>query len=157
MTPESCNLSIFWASLHWARSRGNTESAATGWRIDRIHFHSNEYNWKGNALHRESRQFVGNAYRNFSVHTATNLQSSVTVKNAITLLLKEMISMRFDQNLPQGENWPTEDGIRQNTVYVVSSWFIVMKCYSYSKIVLQLIVAQPGEYPVNWFIWSGTH
>jgi hypothetical protein len=34
----------------------------------------------------------------------TNLQSTVTEKNAITLLLKEMIAIRFDQNLPQGEN-----------------------------------------------------
>jgi hypothetical protein len=34
----------------------------------------------------------------------TNLQSMVTAKNAITLLLKEVISIRFDQNLPQGEN-----------------------------------------------------
>jgi hypothetical protein len=33
----------------------------------------------------------------------------------ITLLLKEVISIRFDQNLPQGENWPTEERIRQNT------------------------------------------
>jgi hypothetical protein len=34
----------------------------------------------------------------------TNLQSRVTVRNAIKLWLKEAISMRFDQNLPQGEN-----------------------------------------------------
>jgi hypothetical protein len=34
----------------------------------------------------------------------TNLKSTVTVKNAITLLLKEVISIRFDKNLPQGEN-----------------------------------------------------
>jgi hypothetical protein len=33
-----------------------------------------------------------------------NLQDTVTEKNAITLLLKEVISMRFDQNLPQGVN-----------------------------------------------------
>jgi hypothetical protein len=35
---------------------------------------------------------------------ATNLQSTVTEKNAITLLLKEVIFIWFDQNLPQGEN-----------------------------------------------------
>jgi hypothetical protein len=35
---------------------------------------------------------------------ATNLQSTVTAKNVITLLIKEVISIRFDQNLPQGEN-----------------------------------------------------
>jgi hypothetical protein len=48
---------------------------------------------------------------------AMNLQSivRVTAKNAITLLLKEMISIRFDQNLPQGENGPTEDRIRKKT------------------------------------------
>jgi hypothetical protein len=34
----------------------------------------------------------------------TNLQSIVTAKNAITLPLKEVLSIRFDQNLPQGEN-----------------------------------------------------
>jgi hypothetical protein len=38
--------------------------------------------------------------------------------NAITLLLKEVLSIRFDQNLPQGEKWPeqnTEYDRRQNT------------------------------------------
>jgi hypothetical protein len=45
----------------------------------------------------------GIAYRNVSVHTATNLQSTVTARNTITLLLKEVISIRFDQTLPQGE------------------------------------------------------
>jgi hypothetical protein len=44
----------------------------------------------------------------------TNLQSTLAVKNAITLLLKEVISIWFDHNLPQGENWPTEDRIWQN-------------------------------------------
>jgi hypothetical protein len=33
-----------------------------------------------------------------------NLESTVTARNAITLLLKEVISIRFDQNLPQEEN-----------------------------------------------------
>jgi hypothetical protein len=102
----------------------------------------------------------------------TSLQSTVMARNAITLLLKKEISIRFDQNLPQGENWPTEDRIRQKKrirenieedrtqkksevtplVYVVSSLFVVMKCYSYSKIVLQLIVVLPGEYPINRLI-----
>jgi hypothetical protein len=31
----------------------------------------------------------------------------------------------------------------------VLSWFVVMKRYSYSKIVLQLIVVLPAEYPIN--------
>jgi hypothetical protein len=34
----------------------------------------------------------------------TNLQSTVTAKNAITVVLKEVISILFDQNLPQGVN-----------------------------------------------------
>jgi hypothetical protein len=34
----------------------------------------------------------------------TNLQSIATAKNLITLLLKEVLSIWFDQNLPQGEN-----------------------------------------------------
>jgi hypothetical protein len=51
----------------------------------------------------QSRRFLGNAYRNVSVHMATNLQRTVTAEDAITLLLKEVI-IRFDQNLPQGEN-----------------------------------------------------
>jgi hypothetical protein len=34
----------------------------------------------------------------------TNLKSMITAKNAITLLSKEVLSIRFDQNLPQGEN-----------------------------------------------------
>jgi hypothetical protein len=63
----------------------------------------------------ESGRFLGNAYRNVSIHTATNLQSTVTAKNAITLLLKDEISIRFKQNLPQGENCPTENRIKQNT------------------------------------------
>jgi hypothetical protein len=44
-----------------------------------------------------------------------NLQSTVTEKNARTLRLKEVISTRYDQYVPQGENWPTEDRIRQKT------------------------------------------
>jgi hypothetical protein len=78
-------------------------------------FPSNKCDWRSNALHIESRRFLGNTCRNVSVHTATNLQSTVTAKNEITLLLKEVISIQFDQNLPQGENWPTEGRIRQNT------------------------------------------
>jgi hypothetical protein len=31
----------------------------------------------------------------------------------------------------------------------VLSLFVVMKCYSYSKIVLQLILVPPGEYQIN--------
>jgi hypothetical protein len=31
----------------------------------------------------------------------------------------------------------------------VLTLFVVTKCYSYSKIVLQLIVVPPGEYPIN--------
>jgi hypothetical protein len=27
----------------------------------------------------------------------------------VSIATKEVISMRFDQNLRQGENWPTED------------------------------------------------
>jgi hypothetical protein len=34
----------------------------------------------------------------------TNFQSTLAVKKAITLLLEEVISILFDQNLPQGEN-----------------------------------------------------
>jgi hypothetical protein len=78
--------------------------------------------------------------------------------------LKGVISIRFDQNLPQGENWPTDDRIRrQNTedkfksevkslVCVVSSLFVITMCYSYSETVLQLTVVLPDEYPINWFI-----
>jgi hypothetical protein len=34
----------------------------------------------------------------------------------------------------------------------VLSLFVVMKCCSYSKIVLLVIVVPPGEYPINRFI-----
>jgi hypothetical protein len=34
----------------------------------------------------------------------------------------------------------------------VLSLFVVMKCYSHSKTVLQLIAVPPGEYPINQFI-----
>jgi hypothetical protein len=51
----------------------------------------------------ERRRILGNAYRNVSVHTATNFQSTVTAKNTLNVLLKEVISIRFDQNLPQWE------------------------------------------------------
>jgi hypothetical protein len=37
-------------------------------------------------------------------------------------------------------------------VHVVSSLFVVTKCYNYSKMVLQLIVVPPGEYLINRFI-----
>jgi hypothetical protein len=36
-------------------------------------------------------------------------------KNVKTQLLKEVISIRFDQNLPQGDIWPTEHRIWQMT------------------------------------------
>jgi hypothetical protein len=42
-------------------------------------------------------------------------------------------------------------GIVTLTFRVLSS-FIVTKCYSYSKIVLQLIVGPPSEYQINQFI-----
>jgi hypothetical protein len=128
----------------------------------------------------QSYRVLGNAYRNVSVHTATNLQRRVTAKSAITLLLKEVISIQFDQNLPQGENWATEDIIKQNAkydrpqkrtehirrsgksevkplVYEVFPLFVFPKCYIYSKIVLKLIADPPGEYPIYRFIYSGTH
>jgi hypothetical protein len=114
--------------------------------------------------------FLGNAYRNVSVHAAKNLQSTVTAKNAINLLLKELIYIRFDQDLPQRENWQTEDRIRQTTdrsqkwsfilcglvtvAFSMLSLLVDAKCYS--KTVLQIIVVSPGEYPINRFIWSGT-
>jgi hypothetical protein len=98
-------------------------------------------------LYTELRRFLGNAYRNVSVYTATNLQSTVAARKAITLLLEEVISTRFDQNLPQGENWPTEG--KQNSeefrseafilcgvvtvTFRVLSLFVVMNYYSYSK------------------------
>jgi hypothetical protein len=148
MTPESCNLPICWTGLRWARSRGNMEGAAAERRIVGSRFHINEYDWRSNALHAESRRFLGNACRNVPVHTATNLHSTAVEKSAITLLLKEVISIRFDQNLPQGENWPTEVRIRQKTnrsqtevfslcgvvtvTFGVLSLFVVTKCYGYS-------------------------
>jgi hypothetical protein len=33
-------------------------------------------------------------------------------------------------------------------IFRVLSLFVVTKCYSYSKIVLQLTVVPPGEYPI---------
>jgi hypothetical protein len=115
MTSENCNLPICWAELRWARSRGSTEGANAGRRTVGTHFYSNEYNWRSNAVHTESSWFLNNAYRSVSVHTATNIQSTVTAKNTIALLLKEVISIRFHQNLPLGDNWTEEDTIRQNT------------------------------------------
>jgi hypothetical protein len=48
----------------------------------------------------------------------TNLQDTVTAKSARTLLLKEVISIRFDENLRQGENWLSEyDRIHQKKEY----------------------------------------
>jgi hypothetical protein len=87
-------------------------------------FHSNEYNWRSNALHTESRRFLGNAYR----YSNSEERDNSTV-----------ISLRFDQNLPLGENWPTENRQKSEKVrsevflYVVSSLFVLTKCYSYSK------------------------
>jgi hypothetical protein len=39
-------------------------------------------------------------------------------------------------------------GVVTVTVSVLSL-FVVARCYSYSKIVLQLTVVLPGEYPIN--------
>jgi hypothetical protein len=70
----------------------------------------------------------------------TNLQSTVTVKNAITLLMKEVISIRFDQNLLQGQKRTRQRRRSRKSevkylVYVMPKLFVVTKCYSYSKIV----------------------
>jgi hypothetical protein len=138
---------LCWARLHWACSRGNMEGATAEHQIAGTRFHSN-------ALHTESRWFLGSAYRNVSVHMATNLQSIVTAKNVITLPLKEVISIRFNQILPQGGKWPTE-ARSEVFIFRVLLLFIVTK--SYSKTVLQLIVVLPGEYPINQFISSRTH
>jgi hypothetical protein len=95
-------------------------------------------------------------------------------KNARPLLLEEVISIQFDQNLPQGENWPAELKIQLETedkqkseeevrsevfilcgvtvTFRVLSWSLVMKRYSYSKVVLQLIVVLPAEHAINRFI-----
>jgi hypothetical protein len=102
-TPESCYLPICWAGLRWARSCGNTEGAAAGQTIVGTRFHSNEYDWRSNPLHTEWRRFLGNAYRNVSVHTATNPESTVTAQIAITLLVKEVASTRFAGGLLTGE------------------------------------------------------
>jgi hypothetical protein len=47
-------------------------------------------------------------------------QNTVTARNARTLLLKEVICIRFDQNLPQGEN-TTEDKSQKKTSEEVAS------------------------------------
>jgi hypothetical protein len=103
---------------------------------------------------------------NVSVHTATNLQSRVRGKNSITLLLKEVIAIRFDHNLPQGEN-TTEDKQKSEeevkfevfilcgvvtVTFRVSPLVVLTKCCSYIKTALQLIAFPPGEYPINRFI-----
>jgi hypothetical protein len=166
-TPEIFSLPICWAGQRWARSRGYTEGAAAGRRIVGT-FPQQRIRLKKQCI---ARRFLGNAYRNISALTATNLQSTTTAKNAISLLLKEVIFIRFDQNLAQGENWPTEteydrrpktnrrqkkksEEVRSEVFILcgvvtvtlrVLSLFVVTKCYSYRKIVLQLTVVPPGE------------
>jgi hypothetical protein len=78
------------AAICPSAGRGFTEGATAGRRIVGTRFHRNEYDWRSNALHTESRRFLGNAWRNVSLHTATKLQSTITAKNAITPLLKEV-------------------------------------------------------------------
>jgi hypothetical protein len=51
-------------------------------------------------------------------------QKTVSAKNAGTLLLKEVICIRFDQNLPQGNNWPTEHRIRD--VFIITWIFFLL-------------------------------
>jgi hypothetical protein len=84
----------------------------------------------------QSHRFLCNTYRNVSVHTATNLQSTGTATNVITLLLMEVISIWFDQNLPHAENWPTEDRIRQNTeeVRISHKWILHFMWCSYNNL-----------------------
>jgi hypothetical protein len=115
-------------------------------------------------LHAESRRFPGNAYRNVSVHTATHIQSTVTARNAVTLLLKEVrpkptsgreLSNRR-QKRREHRRWSRKSEVK-TLVYVASSLPAVTKCYSYSNTVLQLTVVPPAEYPVNRFIQSGPH
>jgi hypothetical protein len=56
---------------------------------------------------------------------------------------------RIRQNTEEDRRQKTESEVRSEVlVYMVLSLFVVTKCYSYSKIVLQLTVVPPGEYPV---------
>jgi hypothetical protein len=88
-------------------------------------------------------------------------QNRVVARNTRTLLLKEVISIRFDQNLPQGKNWPIKDRIRQNTedgVEVRTEVFslcvvITVRSYSYSKNVLQLTLCSSAW----WISNKSTH
>jgi nitrate reductase NapE component len=63
--------------------------------------------------------------------------------DAITLLLKEVITDR---------QTVTKKSEVKTLVYVVFTLFPATKWYSYSKMVLQLIVVPPCEYPINQFI-----
>jgi hypothetical protein len=79
------------------------------------------------------------------------------------IISQKMIIIRITRSLLEMRTQETEYDRRQTEVrsdvfiscgvvtvtFKVSSLFIVTKCYSYSKIVLQLIVVPPGEYPIN--------
>jgi hypothetical protein len=53
---------------------GYKKDSAPEGRIVGTRDRSNEFVWRSVALHTESRRFLGKAYRNFSIHTITNLQ-----------------------------------------------------------------------------------
>jgi hypothetical protein len=110
------------------------EGATAGWWIVGICFHSNEHESGSNPLHTEYHRFLSNAYGNVSVHTATNLQRTVTAKNSITT--DEGGDLNMVQPKPKSE---TEDKQKSEVfiLYGVATvtfrvllLFVVMKCYS---------------------------
>jgi hypothetical protein len=62
---------------------------------------------------------------------------------------REMTNRRQKRTEHRRRSWGSEV---KSLVYVVLPLFVVMKCCSYSKTVLQLIVVPRGEYPINRFI-----
>jgi hypothetical protein len=157
MTPESCNLSICWAGLRWACCCGNTEDAAGGRWIVRTRFHSNEYDWRSNALDTESHRFLGYVCRNVfrshgkepPKHSNSEERDNSTVEGGdIHTVRTEPTSGRELTNRRQN----TREYMAFTITFRMLSLFVVTKCYSSTKIVLQLSVVLPGEYPVNRFI-----
>jgi hypothetical protein len=155
MTPESCNLPTCWEWLRWARSRGNTEGTAAGRRIVGTRFHSNEYDWRSNALHTRSRRFLGKEIqRRFRSHGDRKQSNSEERYNStdeggdLHTVRPEPASGReltnriwqYNRREPEVRRRSQKWGLLFCGVVTVTfrvlSLFLVTKCCSYSKTVL---------------------
>jgi hypothetical protein len=147
--------------LRWAHSHGNMEGTTAEERIDETCFISNKYDWRGYALHtliprqRIQKRFHSHGSEPPKHSNSKEHDNSTAEGGDLHMVQSEPMSgtelTNRRENTTEHRRRSQKSEVK-SLVYVVSSWFIVTKCYSYSKIVLQLIVVLPVKYSINQFV-----